>query len=495
MARTVEARLPPSKFKLPRHAAALRRIAFPSTFPAVRAPLLPLYSLFLALAASFAGSAADWPRFLGPTADGRSPETGLLDAWPAQGPPVVWEKKTGTGYSAPSILGDRLVLHHRLGDEEVVECFAAGDGRPLWRHADPTAFVDPYGYNNGPRASPLLTTNRCYTFGAEGRLVCLDLATGARIWSRDTGREWDVPEAFFGVGSSPVLHGDTLLVMVGGQPDAGMVGLDAATGRTRWESVGQRNWNGAPMLGWPGDRRVVWRASDKQASYATPVLAPMHGETLAFCLMRQGLVALDPATGAVRFQRWFRAQVEESVNAANPIVTGDLVFFSAAYYKVGSVCLRVHPDNREYDEAWRSPVLELHWSTPLLIDGQLYGFSGRNEPDARFRCVDLTTGRLRWDRDESWAHRSGGQPPVYGRGSAILAEGKLIVLGEGGLLGLFRVDPEKPDERSRWQVPGLHYPCWAGPVLSGRRLYLRSEDRLICLDLKAAGTSAAPPAP
>ncbi len=88
-----------------------------------------------------------------------------------------------------------------------------------------------------------------------------------------------------------------------------------------------------------------------------------------------------------------------------------------------------------------------------------------------------------WDRDESWPPHSSRTPPVYGRGSAILADGKLIILGEGGLIGLFKANPERPEELSRWQVPQLHYPCWAAPVLSHRRLYLRSEDRLICLDL------------
>ena len=425
----------------------------------------------------------DWPQFLGPHRDGTSDETGLIDRWPTNGVPVVWEKTIGTGYSAPSVLGDRLVLHHRVGGEEIVECFDAGTGKPLWRYGYPSQFIDPYGYNNGPRCTPLLTAERCYTFGAEGKLVCLALQTGKLIWQRDTAKDWEVPAAFFGVGSSPILEGDLLLVMVGGQPNAGMVAFDAKTGTTVWESVGQKNWQDQPMLGWPGDRTVVWKKWDKQASYATPVAGTVNGQRQIFCLMRQGLVSLNPTNGAVHFSRWFRAQVEESVNAANPVLVDDLVFISAAYYKAGSALLKVRPDNRGYDEQWRSTVLEIHWTTPIHHAGYLYAFSGRNEPDARFRCVELRTGKLMWDRDESWAPHSMKQPPVYGRGSAILADGKLVVLGEGGLLGLFKVDPKRPEELSRWQVPQLHYPCWAAPVLSRKRLYLRSEDRLICLTL------------
>jgi outer membrane protein assembly factor BamB len=435
------------------------------------------------------GADQDWPQFLGRHRDGTSDETGLLDRWPTNGVPVVWEKKIGTGYSAPSVSGDRLVLHHRVGGEEIVECFEAGTGKPLWRYGYPSQFVDPYGYNNGPRCTPVLTAERCYTFGAEGRLVCLSVQTGKLIWQRDTGKDWEVPPAFFGVGSSPILEGDLLLAMVGGQPNAGMVAFDAHTGKTVWENVGEKNWQGATMTGWPGEPNVVWRRGDKQASYSTPVSSTINGERQMFCLMRQGLVSLNPTNGNVNWSFWFRSRVEDSVNAISPVVVDDSVFISAAYYKVGSVLLRVKPENRSFDQVWRSTVLEIHWNTPIYHDGHLYAFSGRNEPDARFRCVELTTGKLKWDRDESWPLHGGyatPQPKVYGRGSAILADGKLIVLGEGGLLGLFRVNPERPQEISRWQVPSLHYACWAAPVLSRRKLYLRSEDQLVCLNLKPA---------
>jgi outer membrane protein assembly factor BamB len=425
----------------------------------------------------------DWPQFLGPRADGTSLERSLVDKFPTNGPAILWDRKIGTGYGAPSVRSDRLVLHHRIGDEEIVECFEAATGKPLWRYSYPSRYIDPYGYNNGPRCTPLLTSDRCYTFGAEGKLLCLELSTGKLVWQRDTARDWEIPTAFFGVGSTPILEGDSLIVMVGGQPNSGVVALDAKTGKTVWESVGEKNWQGQPIFDWPGGRAVAWKKWDKQASYATPAAATVNGQRQIFSLMRQGLVSLNPTNGAVNFCRWFRAQVEESVNAAKPVIVDDLVFISAAYYKIGSVLLRVKPDGRGFDEVWRSTVLEIHWTTPIYHDGYLYAFSGRNEPDARFRCVELKTGKLMWDRDESWPPHSARQPPVYGRGSAVMADDKLIVLGEGGLLGLFKVNPQKPEEISRWQLPELHYPCWAAPVLSRKRLYLRSEDRLVCLNL------------
>ena len=450
-----------------------------------------VFKLALVLAAVLCRPAAgaddrvgeDWPQFLGPRGNGTSGETGLLDRWPTNGPRLLWEAKTGAGYGAPSVRGDLLVLHHRLGGEEVVECLQAASGRSHWRYGYPSRFADPYGYNNGPRSTPLLTADCCYCFGAEGKLTCIELKTGKLVWQRDTAADWNVPQAFFGVGSSPVLEGGLLLVMVGGQPNSGLVAFDAANGKTVWESVGERNWQGQPMRGWQGEPAVKWETSEKQASYSTPVAATIHGQRQVLGLMRQGLVSVNPTNGAVNFSFWFRSPVTDSVNAMDPVVVDDLVLLSAAYYKIGSVLLRVKPGGRSVEEVWRSPVLEAHWTTPIYYDGFVYAFSGRNESDARFRCVELRTGKLRWDRDERWTAHSTRTPSVYGRGSCILADGKLIVLGEGGLLGLFKLDPQRAEEISRVQMPQLHYPCWTAPVLSRRRLFLRGEDRLVCLDL------------
>ncbi len=466
--------------------------------PAHSTALRPL-SVFLTLASavsvltSTSLDAEDWPQFLGPRRDCTSTETGLLDRFPESGPTILWKKVIGTGYSAPSAKDDRLVFHHRLGFEEIVECVDAATGREIWRFGYSSRYRDPYGYNNGPRCSPLIAGDLVYLYGAEGILYCLDFKTGQEIWRRNTAVEWDVPRAFFGVGSTPVLDGDKLFVMVGGQPNSGMVALDAKSGKTLWENGGRDTWKGAYKLGWPGEPPVRWTGTEKIASYSTPVLADIHGKRHLLCVFRQGLVSFDPADGSVNFKRWFRSRANDSVNAMNPLVVDDTVIISAAYYSVGSVAMRVNADGKSFQEVWSTdarrdkerghePVLEVHWTTPVVKDGYAYAFSGRNEPDARFRCVELKTGRLMWDRDESWAKHSTKTPETYGRGSAILADNKLIVLGEGGLLGLVKPRPDQLEEISRWQVPEFHHPCWAAPILSRKKVYLRSEDRLVCLD-------------
>lgn len=428
----------------------------------------------------------DWPVFLGPRGTGISGETGMLSKWPEQGPPVLWTMRVGTGYSAPSVMGNRLVLFHRLRDEEIVQCLSADKGEPLWEHKYFTEFEDPYGYNNGPRCSPLLTADRCYTFGAEGRLTCLDLTTGKLIWKRNTGTDFDIPSAFFGVGATPILEGNLLIVMIGGAPKSGVVAFDATDGKIIWENVGLKTWE--------DPKKIRYVRDTKLASYSTPLAATINGQRQLLCLMRPGLVALDPKTGNVNFSYWFRATFRDSVNAARPIVKGDEIFISAAY-DVGAALLKVKPDGKGYDVAWREELaMQNHWSTCIEHQGYLYGFSGRHEPGSTFRCIEMETGKLRWATEDVNANEEAdlkaglGQtaPHYYGRGSAILAEGKFIVLGERGLLALVELNPDKFVEISRIKFPQMTYPSWAAPILSRQRLYLRCESQMMCLDLKAS---------
>jgi hypothetical protein len=455
-------------------------------------------------------SGEDWPEFLGIRQDGVSGETGLLQKWPAEGPPIVWKQKIGEGYSAPSIRGNRLVLFHRplrgrfSGDKEVVECLAADTGKRLWVRDTPSDYVDPYGYNGGPRCAPLLTEDRCYTFGAEGLLTCWKLQDGAQVWQRNTAEEFRIPQPFFGVGSSPILEGDRLIVMVGGHPKSGMVAFDAATGKTIWQNVGPESFP-PPAVGIRVERD---RPPAKLASYATPIAATIHGKRHVLCFMRPGLVSLDPVMGEINFSYWFRSTIHDSVNAARPVVVGDLIFLSAAY-ETGAVLLKVQADGKGCDAVWSDvDAMQTHWSTTIHDHGYLFGFSGRHEVGSSFRCIELNTGKLEWQTQERVTDdipnpkdgRGRRAPKYYGRGSAILADGKFIVLGERGVLALVDANPREFKEISRIQYPEAGYPSWAAPVLSRQRLYLNvareiedplgryaHEYHLLCVDLATRG--------
>ncbi|WP_437188394.1 PQQ-binding-like beta-propeller repeat protein [Planctomicrobium sp. SH668] len=444
--------------------------------------------------------AHNWPGLLGPYGTGHSDETGLLDEWPKEGPPVVWKKEIGTGYSAPSVTNGRLVFHHRIGGNEIVECVEAATGEPIWSQQTRSRFQDPYGYNNGPRCSPVLTPTRCFTLGAEGKLLCLNLEDGAIIWERNLRDDFTIPEGFFGIGATPVLEKDKLIVAVGGQPNSGIVAFAAETGEILWESVGENTWDGAET-GWPSPKTYTWEGDEMVVSYSSPMAVTIHGRRHLLCFMRQGLVSVDPETGEELFHFWFRARVHESVNAAQPVVVEDTILLGAAY-RAGSVLLGVNPDGTSVKTIWREPqILSTHWSTTLFAKGCYFGFSGRHENEGVLQCVDAATGKVKW-QSTGWERvedlqqdgvgrvvdgKTGGVIPwpFYGRGSAIIAEDKLIVLGERGTLALLKVDTDRWVEVSRFAAPEMKYPSWTAPVLSGGRLFLRCEDALVCLDIAA----------
>ena len=443
--------------------------------------------------------AEDWPTFLGPRHTGVSGETQLKLDWTATPPPVLWKESIGTGYSAPSVLGDRVVIHHREENREIVSCRNVETGKEIWAHAYPTAYEDPYGYNNGPRCSPVLTQERCLTLGAEGMLACTSMTDGKLLWKKELRKEFTLPEAFFGIGCSPILDDDRLIVLVGGQPNSGVVAFDVKTGEILWQAVGKDTWDGVEtdQKGKPHE----WTDDDMLVSYSSPIMAEIHGEKHLLCLMRQGLVSLKPRTGAENFHYWFRAKVHESVNAARPLVIDNRVFVSVAY-QLGSAMLEVDKDGKQYREVWRDRTSMLaHWSTPIYVDGCIYGFSGRHENEGELRCINAETGKLLWktigyegdlknlSRDRTTGHiidaNTGKEIPYpyFGRGSLIQVGSRFIVLGERGTISVVDVDKEKFVEHGRFSLNEIDYPAWAAPVLSGGKLFLRSEKWMVCIDL------------
>ncbi len=237
-------------------------------------------------------------------------------------------------------------------------------------------------------------------------------------------------------------------------------------------------------------------------SYSSPIIARIHGQRHLLCLVRQGLVSLDPATGKENFHYWFRSKTHDSVNAARPVVIDDQIFLTAAY-QVGSALLKVKPDSKSFTEVWRDEENMLaHWSTPIHVDGFLYGFSGRHENQGELRCVRVTDGEVMWEstgfsgtasdlaRDRQTGKiidRKTGKAvpfPYFGRGSLIKVGDRFVVLGERGTLAVVHVDPKEFKEDRRTSFDEIGYPAWAAPVLSNGRLYLRSEDWLLSLDLR-----------
>ena len=405
--------------------------------------LLLYVSAVLAVAAGARAAAEDWPQHLGPARNGVYRGPAVADAWGPQGPRVVWRRPIGQGFSGPVVAQGRVILFHRRGNEEVVEALDARTGAAQWRYAYATAYRDDFGFDEGPRAVPVVADGVVYTFGAEGQLHAIDLAKGTRLWSEDTMRRFKVPKGFFGAAGSPLVEDGRVVANVGG-PDAGIVAFDAKSGK------------------------VLWTATSDQASYSSPAVATVAGRRLALFLTRAGLVGLDPATGAVAFRRPWRARMAASVNAATPLVIGDLIFVSAQYGP-GAGVFRLQGST--LTELWASDeVLSNHYATSVHHDGVLYGYHGRQEFGPSFRAVDLRTGAVRWSEDQ------------FRAGSVTLAGTRLLILRESGELVLAEASPDRFRPLARARIlPGT---VRAYPALSDGYLFARNDNTLVCLDLR-----------
>ena len=468
-------------------------------FVRLQASVVALASVWLMSFVMSASVADDWPWFLGPSHDGHCVEQGLNFDWKNHPPTVLWKKRVGTGYSAPSVVGPNVIFHDRPDRDERVSCFQASDGTTLWEKKDPCDYKDPYRYNNGPRCSPVVTGGRCFTLGPDGKLSCRLQDDGKVVWQKDLQDEFDIPKWFFGMGCTPIFHDGMLIVFVGGQPNSGVVAFDANSGSVIWQHVGRETWQGAETF--VPDKPYTWTGEEMVASYSSPIIATIHGQQHLLCLMRHGLVSLNPQTGEENFHSWFRAKVHESVNAARPVVIGNRIFLSAAY-RLGATLLEVRPDGRSVKTVWKNNTLQAHWSTPIHVDGYLYGFGGRHESEGELRCVRVSDGKLMWkttgfdgDKSSLVKDRATGQLlekstmkpvpyPYFGRGSLTRVGKHFLVLGERGTLALCQIDSSGYQELHRISFPEISYPAWTAPVISNERLYLRSEDWLLCVDFR-----------
>jgi len=400
-----------------------------------------IVSSWLLVLCSPPATAGDWPQILGPNRNGIAVGERLAASWPAEGPTVVWEREVGAGLAGPAVVGDHVILFHRVGDEEVVECLRASDGKTQWRAAFPASYAGGYHADNGPRCVPTVAGNRMFVFGAAGDLHCVALGDGQAIWSRALNEDYKVRDGYFGVGSAPLVVGDRVLVNVGGKNGAGIVALAASDGKTLWSAV------------------------NDEPSYSAPTLATIGGRPRAVFVTRLNVVAIAPEDGKVVFQFPF-GRSGPTVNAATPLVMGDLLFVSASY-GVGAVAARLEGDKAK--ELWRrDDVMSSQYATCIAKDGLLYGADGREDVGrARLRCFDPGDGKVRWTVDG------------FGVATFILAGDKALALKSDGQLVLFRPTPETYEPLAETQL--FDTTTQPLPALANGKLFARDKSRMKCV--------------
>lgn len=395
--------------------------------------------------------ASEWPQLLGPTRDGVYAGPALADRWPAEGPRVVWKRDVGEGYSSPVIADGRLIQCHRLGDQLQVECLDPATGGSHWTFRHEMKFRDGASFDHGPRPTPAIRDGRVYVHNTDGYLVCLDLKTGAKIWSRHAKSEFKSSATWHGCVASPLLTDRAVILPVGGTNAGGIVAFARADGQ------------------------VLWQVTGEKASASSPILKRVGGRDQVIVVTREAVHGLDPDTGEDRWRVPTRKQSSGNVYAASPIAIEDKIFVSG-WYKLGAMLLRLGDGPPE--TLWRrDDALSTHYAGVIVRDGCAYGFHGHvmEGGGPSLRCIELATGKVLWEQ------------PKAGSGTLVRAGEQLLILSETGELQLAVATPTEFRIRQRAQVVGR--PTRSYPAIAAGFAYIKGPRQLVCLDLRPpAGT-------
>jgi outer membrane protein assembly factor BamB len=404
---------------------------------AIAAALLPLL-----LAPAARAAPDDWTQFRGPARDGISPETGLLERWREGGPPEVWRRPIGQGFSAVTVAGGMLFTLAADGistdgiasgeTSEYALALRAEDGAEVWRTRLDEAYADDRG--SGPRSSPTVWRDRLFVLSGYGKLYALARRDGAVLWRRDLVAEHGGRIPMWGYSASVLVESDRLFVAGGGE-------------------------GGSILAFAPADGALLWSSGSSHPSYASPVAAELAGRDQIVFLQGDRLVGLTPEGAELWSYPW---PVINNINVATPLLLPDDRVFVSTSYDVGAAVVQVRRAGERFEasEVWRSGVMKNHFHASVYWRGHIYGFD-----NAFLTCIDAATGAEKW--------------------RARIANGKLVVLSERGRLVLAELDPDDFRELSSHQLVSAR--TWTAPSLADGQLYVRTESELVRLDLRAEG--------
>ena len=387
--------------------------------------------------------AADWPNFRGPNHNGISTETGWLVKWPAAGPKPLWKASVGLGYATVTVANGRAYAMGNTGDTATLFCFDADTGRNLWKFSCPNKIINDYSKPKGmggPTGSPTIEGNRVYVMSGDGCLFALATQSGEIVWSNNLVDSLGLVKPHWGFAGSPLLQ-DNLLVL-----DAGLCGtaVDKTTGK------------------------VVWTSDKATSGYSTPVPCSFNNTPAVAFLSADAARGVETKTGNLLWSFPFKSQI----NIADVVVSGNDVFMSAGYSKGAAMA---HVDGTNSAQVWASASFANHINSSVLVDGYLYGVAGMINGGAKtafLQCVEFATGAQKWSYEG------------FGGGGLIVADHKIIMLGDTGELAVGEISPVSFTPISRARVLGEW--CWTAPTLANGRIYCRNnQGDVVCLDVKA----------
>jgi outer membrane protein assembly factor BamB len=406
-----------------------------------------LSSLTLTLALTL--QAADWPQWRGPNRDGISKETGLLQEWPKDGPPLRWKRTDiGTGYSTPVVVGGKVYVQTTKDKDEFTLCLDEKTGQDVWKTR-----VGAVGVNRGlpylgTRSSPTVDGDRVYCLASAGELVCLG-TDGKPKWQKNLVKDFagtvGTEMMSWAYSESVLIDGDLVVCTPGGK-DAGLAALNKMTGE------------------------VVWKCAlpaSEGAEYSSVVVAEAAGVKQYITFLRKGLVGVDAKTGKLLWQ--YGKIIDPGANIMTPVVYQDKVFASTSRGGAALLELKGEGGKVEPKELFFVKGLGASIGGAVLMDGHLYGASTQG-----LFCAEFATGNLKWTEKAT------------ANASVCFADGRLYVRSHtSGDVVLVEANPKEYVEKGRLKQPDrTKIQAWPHPVVANGGLYLRDQDVLVCYEVK-----------
>lgn len=392
------------------------------------------------LTVTAAVAAGEWSQWRGPERDGISPETGLLEKWPEGGPEVVFESDgLGAGYSSYAFSGNLLFTQGQRDGKQYLIALDSKTGAKKWEREHGSPYSNNRG--SGPRGTPVVDGDRVYAIGGDGNLICAKTADGSVVWQVNLLDRFGGSNIRWGMSESPLIDGERLIANAGGR-GAGVVAFHKATGK------------------------VLWKSQSDEAGYSSAVPAEVGGVRMYVVLTGEAAIGLRAENGELLWR--YEPVANRTANIATPIVDDNQVFVSSDY-GTGCALLQLIPQGGgvQAEEVYFNRDMRNHYSSSVLVDGYLYGYSSRI-----LTAMDFETGEVAW-RDRA-----------VGKGQVIYADGRLYLLSEDGVVGMAKATPDGYEEISRFEIGRGDYPTWTLPAINDGLLYIRDQDVLAAYKVK-----------
>jgi len=396
------------------------------------------------------GADNDWPRWRGEKGDASSTETGLLESWPKEGPPLAWQcKGLGNGFSSLAIVGDRIFTMGLKDGKGVLLCISRVDGAKLWE----TAFG-----GGDPNCTPTTDGDYVYGLARNGELACLKIADGTIVWQKSFTKDFGGQEPTWGFSESPLVDGEALICSPGSD-EVFVVALSKRTGEVIWKT--------------PLDTKVNLKGHGG-AGYSSPVISNGGGVKQYVTLTGKGMASVDAKTGELL---WVYDKVSNgTANIPTPIVKGDFILCSSGYGDGGTALIQLHKKGKKvaWKEIYYYPAKDLqnHHGGMILVDEFVYMGEGHNNGFPV--CIDFRTGKPTWKP---------GRGPGRESAAVAYADGHLYFRYQDATMALIEANPKSYKLKGSFKIGVHNRESWSHPVIASGMLYLRDQDDLLVYDV------------